>query len=166
MGSGKRGRPRKTISIFKNGSSSTTRPRTQLAQEMAAGQTSLFRQLRRDYSAGPYTSNITISSLEKYTGSGDGDTKELIEAQKAYAEAQLAQKELSENAGYERLSNNNFRKIEITNANIDLFERSKMSTSINSCAVILQGRLKSDSNGGWVPSLRTLHDWLSDYSRS
>jgi hypothetical protein len=90
MGSGKRGRPRKTISIFKNGSSSTTRPRTQLAQEMMAGQTSLFRQLRRDYHAGLYTSNITISSLEKYSGSEDGATEELIEAQQAYAEAQKA----------------------------------------------------------------------------
>jgi hypothetical protein len=166
MAGGKRGRRRREVKIFEDGSPLTPRPLTELAREMKDGQREFFRQLRRDYSAGPYTSNITISSLEKCSGSEDEPPEELIEAQKAYAEAQRLRKELSENAGNERLSNNNFRKIEIIDANIDLFERGKMSLSINSCAVILQGRLKSNSKSGWVPSLRTLHDWLSDYSRS
>lgn len=164
-GAKRRGRPRKT-KLFANGSGQSGRGISSLGKSVRARQREFFKEMRREFRAGPYLTNDMISEVLKYEDGHPLDEVARIAAEEAIANAKLEARQQSSNAGHDRSRQNASAKSLIISDNLDLFEKVRDGKlSGNSAAILLRARLLRQGIQDWVPSVRKLNDWFAEYRR-
>ena len=159
----RRGRPRK-VAFFKSGSVQSGRGVSPLGEALRAGQREFFEDLRKEFRAGTRLSNDMISEVLKYSDGNPLDEVARIAAEEAIADAKLEARRQSSDAGDNRSRQNAAAKSQIISDNFDLFEKVRDGKLPgNSAAKLLRARLLRQDIEGWVPSVRKLNDWFSEY---
>lgn len=164
-GTKRRGRPRKNqVPVFKDGSAPSGRGISSLGEDVRAGQREFFKEMRRGFSAGPFLTNDMISEVLKYEDGHPLEEGARIAAEEAIANAKSKARQQSSNAGDDRSRQNASTKSLIISDNLDLFGKVRDGKlSGNSAAILLRARLLRQGIQGWVPSVRKLNDWFSEY---
>lgn len=160
----RRGRPRKKP-FFKNGAPRAgNRPITALGQVLKAGQKEFVAELRRSHQAGPYVSASLLMEAVRYDHACPKDDLKRVLAEDALVEARSRALALSHTGGRARASRNREVKKEIVGMYHSTFERVRNGTlRANSGAEHIHSDLERSGSVDWVPSVRTLNSWLSEY---
>lgn len=176
-GTKRRGRPRKDkVRVFKDGPAPSGRGISTLGEAVRAGQREFFKEMRREFGAGPYHTNDMISEVLKYSDGHLIDEVERIAAEAVISNARSRARERSVSGGQKRSRLNAAAKSEIISEHRELFEKVRNGKlTANNAAIRLQGSLLENlhtedrephhEREDWVPSVRELNMWFAEYRR-
>lgn len=159
----RRGRPRE-FPFFKSGAPvSGRRPLSVLMQALKTGHREFFGGQRQQHRAGPYVSNDMISELLAYSDGDPSDDAARDKASRALTEAKAKARSQSEEGTAQSARPNRQRRDACTSKYAGTFQKVRAGKlTANSGAIWLRQKMRGDGDE-WIPSLRTLNAWLSDY---
>jgi len=152
--------------MFKDGSPLRGRRLSPLGEAVRIGQREFSRKLRKEYRAGPHIGMELIFEEMKYSDGNPRDDAARVSAEHALARARADALKQSRKGGEGRAGLNSYVKRAVIFENRDLFDEVRLGKrSANSAAQVLRRRLTKGSDGGWIPSVRTLNDWFAECRR-
>lgn len=161
MSTAKRGRPRKIVPFFKDGSPApiTTRPESELARRLAEGAAARDAELKKRWGHGPYRGMDLIYDLEW------GDQYRVPvdrEAERKYAESLQLRSQLGVGGGKNQRPARTPEWAKVLNGQIETI-KSKLSTGRGMSSVWKWIRKDWSALGGSgaPPSERTMYDWAA-----